>query len=152
MPRCQRAARDRADRDCENGACPPDGSVLERDPTVGIEQRQYFSSPQPGLAAGFPKYLDADGGGSPVFAPLEPSGRNALILSDGNGYVHAYLPNGKEAPGFPVHTDPIALPTTGTNCPFVSSQRGILRPAPMPSTSVCSGSGMGVAQIKPNVP
>src|ERR1017187_4543027 len=40
---------------------------------------------------------------------------------------------------------------TGTNWPFASSQCGIRRPAPRPSTSVCSGSGMGVAQIRPNV-
>src|SRR5687768_8724594 len=40
----------------------------------------------------------------------------------------------------------------GTNCCFFSSQKGALRPAPMPSTRVCSGSGMGVAQVRPKVP
>ena len=41
---------------------------------------------------------------------------------------------------------------TGTNWPLASSQCGIRRPAPMPSTSVCSGNGIGVAQTRPNVP
>src|SRR5205823_1686774 len=42
-------------------------------------------------------------------------GGTELVIADGNGNVHAFLPNGHEAPGWPVHTDPIPLPTAGDN-------------------------------------
>ena len=41
---------------------------------------------------------------------------------------------------------------TGTNWPLAASQFGTRRAAPMPSTSVCSGSGIGVAHVRPKVP
>src|SRR5205085_1834092 len=46
--------------------------------------------------------------------PAVPPGEQ-LVVGDGNGYLHVYTSNGKEAAGFPVHTDPIPLPTTGHN-------------------------------------
>ena len=49
-------------------------------------------------------------------------------------------------------TDAVTPSITGTTCPLLSSQLGTRRAAPIPSTSVCSGSGMGVAQVKPKVP
>ena len=55
---------------------------------MAIEQRQFFSSSHPDAVQGFPRFLNADGSGSPVFAPLQ-GGQNALVLGDGNGYVHA---------------------------------------------------------------
>src|SRR2546423_8331186 len=100
---------------CAKGACPADGPALERNPSVAIEQRQYFSAPQPGLVTGFPRYLNADGARSPAFAKLTSAGPNALVVADGNGYLHAFTPSGQELPGWPVHTDPIPLPTTGRN-------------------------------------
>src|SRR5439155_22619811 len=38
-----------------------------------------------------------------------------LVVADGHGFVHAFEANGSELRGFPVHTDPIPLPTTGHN-------------------------------------
>ncbi|TML42118.1 MAG: hypothetical protein E6G27_05490 [Actinobacteria bacterium] len=86
-----------------------------------VGQRQFFSVTDPTLAAGFPKYLDADGASSPAFADIDGDGVNELIVADGNGFVHAFKANGTEAPGWPTHTDPIPLPTTGANA-FTTGQ------------------------------
>jgi hypothetical protein len=86
-----------------------------------IEQREYFSVSDPSLAPGFPKYLNGDGASSPAFADLDGDGVNELIVGDGNGYVHAFKANGAEAAGWPVHTDPIPLPTRGRNA-YTSGQ------------------------------
>ncbi|MFA5890442.1 MAG: S8 family serine peptidase [Actinomycetota bacterium] len=80
-----------------------------------IEQRQFFSHADPALMGGFPINLNADGGGSPAFADLNSDGGNELVLSDGNGFVHAFEPNGNEMGGFPVRSDLVPLPSTGDN-------------------------------------
>ena len=82
---------------------------------TAIEQRQYYSHHDPLLVPGWPKHLGADGAGSAAFADLEGTGHNNLVIADGNGWVHAYRPDGTEAPGWPVHTGPIPLPTIGGN-------------------------------------
>ena len=92
--------------------------VIVRDPSglEAIEQRQAFVLDDPSLVAGFPLSLgDADGAGSPVFADLDGDGSTELVLSDGNGFVHAYRSAGGELPGFPVHTDLFPLPASGDN-------------------------------------
>src|SRR5947209_13369226 len=80
-----------------------------------IEQRQAFATPDQGVVAGFPKFLGADGASSPAFADITGDGQNELVLADGNGYVHAFRADGTEPKGWPVHTDPIPLPTSGHN-------------------------------------
>jgi hypothetical protein len=76
---------------------------------TAIEQRQYFSHADGDLAAGFPKYLDADGASAPAMADIDGDGRNELVVADGNGLVHAYKADGKEVKGWPVHTNALAL-------------------------------------------
>ena len=117
---------------CANGACPADGAALERDPSVGIEQRPYFSAAQPGLVQGFPIFLNADGAGSPEFAQLRPNGPSSLVIADGNGFVHAFQPDGKEAPGFPVHTGlaPGVDPGYGMNYLAAAAWKSGLIPPP----------------------
>ncbi|MDQ1395924.1 MAG: hypothetical protein QOG64_1183, partial [Acidimicrobiaceae bacterium] len=85
------------------------------DVNQAIEQRQYFIHDDPDLRAGWPAYLNADGASSPAFDDLDGDNVDELIVGDGNGFVHAYRANGTEIPGFPVHTAPIGLPTTGSN-------------------------------------
>ena len=63
---------------CAGGQCPANGPALERDPSVAIEQREFFSTPSQNVAAGFPRFLNADGSSSPVFAQLKPGGPNVL--------------------------------------------------------------------------
>src|SRR5439155_13664085 len=82
---------------------------------TAVEQRQYFSVADTTLAAGFPKFLDADGAGSPAFADINGDNVDELVVADGNGFVHAFERDGTESPGWPVHTETIALPHGGRN-------------------------------------
>ena len=84
-------------------------------PNVGIEQRQFFARSDGTLLPGWPKFLDGDGAGSAAFDDLDGDNVDEMVIADGNGLVHAYKANGSEAAGWPVHTLPIALPTTGSN-------------------------------------
>ena len=94
------------------GACPDE---IEYDPAVGIEQRQYFARDNGDLLDGWPVDLRGDGAGSAAFDDLDADNLDELIFADGNGWVHAYKADGREAPGWPVHTSEIALPATGQN-------------------------------------
>jgi hypothetical protein len=82
---------------------------------TAIEQRQFFSTHDDSLFAGFPKYLDADGASSPAFADVDGDATDELIVADGNGFVHAFKADGTEAKGWPVHTDRLPLPGSGRN-------------------------------------
>ncbi len=82
---------------------------------TAIAQHQAFAHDDPALLAGWPRFLEADGAGSPAFEDLDADGLDELIIGDGNGYVHAYKADGTEAAGWPVHTSPINLPSTGEN-------------------------------------
>ncbi|MEY2417818.1 MAG: hypothetical protein QOG90_498 [Actinomycetota bacterium] len=82
---------------------------------TAIAQHQAFAHDDPGLVAGWPRFLDGDGAGSPAFEDLDNDGRDELMMGDGNGYVHAYKADGSEAAGWPVHTRPIALRSSGKN-------------------------------------
>jgi len=82
---------------------------------TAISQRQAFAHDDPALLTGWPRFLDGDGAGSPAFEDLDDDGRDELIIGDGNGYVHAFHADGSEAPGWPVRTRPIGLPSTGDN-------------------------------------
>ena len=96
-------------------ACPSGEALLESSPSIAIEQRQLFSHDDPTLLPGWPRHLNADGAGSPAFADLTGDGVDELVVSDGNGFVHTFRADGAELPGWPVHTDPIPLPHSGTN-------------------------------------
>jgi hypothetical protein len=75
-----------------------------------VEQRPYFSVDQAGLLPGFPTFLAGDGAGAPAFDDLDGDGGDELIIGDGNGLVHAFKADGREAAGWPVKTSTIALP------------------------------------------
>ena len=76
---------------------------------TAIAQRQLFAAEHTGNVAGFPRYLDADGASSPAFADLDGDGRDELVVSDGNGFVHAFTAGGGEARGWPVRTERLPL-------------------------------------------
>src|SRR5205807_1957221 len=79
---------------CAPGPCPADEPTLDTSPGVAIEQRQAFSFTDPTTMPGFPRYLGADGAGSPAFANVTgaASGQQ-LVFGDGNGFVHVLQSN-----------------------------------------------------------
>jgi hypothetical protein len=75
---------------------------------TGEDRRQLFLHRDQSMLAGWPKELQSDGDSSPILADIESRDRNDLIVATSDGWIHAYRPDGSEAPGWPVHTD--ALP------------------------------------------
>ncbi|MGI9184531.1 MAG: hypothetical protein ACR2GZ_06125 [Solirubrobacteraceae bacterium] len=75
---------------------------------TGEDRRQLYLHRDQDLLPGWPKELQTDGDSSPILADIEARDRNDLIVATSDGQIHAYRPDGSEAPGWPVHTD--ALP------------------------------------------
>ena len=75
-------------------------------PTVGIDRRVFTVAPDPALLPGFPKRLGAGGEAAVRFASLTATPTQQLLVPTEDGSIHAYLPNGTELPGWPVHTQP----------------------------------------------
>jgi hypothetical protein len=61
----------------------------------------------PTLVGGKPHYVRAESGLDPTYADLEGRHELDLIFPTYDGVVHALRPNGREVPGFPVHSDPL---------------------------------------------
>jgi hypothetical protein len=78
---------------------------------TGEDRRQLFLHRDQDMMAGWPKELRSDGDSSPILADIEGDDRNDLIVATSDGWIYAYRPNGTEAPGWPVHTDPLPLHT-----------------------------------------
>ena len=97
---------------CAGTACPAD---VDYDPSVAIEQRQYFARSDATLLPKFPVFLQGHGAASPAFADLDGDAKDELVIADGNGFVHVYNEDGSEAGGWPIHTSLDRLPRTGTN-------------------------------------
>jgi len=76
---------------------------------TGEDRRQLFLHRDQDMMAGWPKQLQSDGDSSPILADIEGDDRNDLIVATSDGWIHAYRPNGSEAPGWPVHTDRLPL-------------------------------------------
>ena len=53
-----------------------------------------------------------DGGGSPTFHDVDGDGKDELLFFTGDGLVHAYtdVAQGRELPGWPVHSLPLSTP------------------------------------------
>ncbi len=75
---------------------------------VGIDHRALYLDSDPSLLPGYPKQFPSSIDASPTLAPIGPGGTNVLIVATADGTIHAYLPDGSELPGWPVHTDPLA--------------------------------------------
>ncbi len=75
---------------------------------VGMARRAGFLHSDPTLLPGFPKRLGGSIDAAPRLAPIGPNGTNVLLVADADGTIHAYLPNGSELPGWPVHTNYLA--------------------------------------------
>jgi hypothetical protein len=72
--------------------------------TTGIDRRVFTAIDDPTLRRGYPKRMGT-GGEAPIrYAALRPDNLQELIVPTMDGAVHAYLPGGRELPGWPVHT------------------------------------------------
>ena len=76
---------------------------------TGEDRRQLYLHRDRRCSPGWPKELRGDGDSSPLLVDLEGDDRNDLIVATSDGWIHAYRPDGSEAPGWPVHTDPLPL-------------------------------------------
>lgn len=86
-------------------------------PTDGLQgefQKQVFVHDDPDLVAGFPRSVPGASSSSPRFVDLLRDGRTELLLATSDGAIHAYLSDGSELPGFPVHADPAPWWPTGS--------------------------------------
>jgi hypothetical protein len=81
---------------------------------TGEDRRNLYLHRDKDLLPGFPLSLTSDGEASPAFADLDGDNRNELVVATADGTVHAYKPDGSEAPGWPVAGDSLSLHTGGS--------------------------------------
>jgi hypothetical protein len=76
---------------------------------IGMDRRTDFIHADSRLLPGFPKQFGASVDAAPTLAPIGPHGEDVLLVATTDGVIHAYLPNGHELKGWPVHTaaDPV---------------------------------------------
>ncbi len=86
-------------------------STAQGTPMTGEDRRQLYLHRDQDMLAGWPRELRADGDSSPLLVDLEGDDRNDLIVATSDGVIDAYRPNGREAPGWPVHTARLPLHT-----------------------------------------
>ncbi|MHB8718580.1 MAG: S8 family serine peptidase [Candidatus Dormibacteria bacterium] len=73
---------------------------------MGEDRRAFHLRHDSTELEGFPLNLGVSGESSPTMADIEGNGTLDTIIGTSDGSVHAIRPDGSEAPGFPVHTDP----------------------------------------------
>ena len=73
---------------------------------VGMARRTEFLHGDASLVNGTPTKFSSSIVVAPVLAPIGPGGTDALLVATADGTVHAYGSNGKDLPGWPVHTSP----------------------------------------------
>jgi hypothetical protein len=67
------------------------------------DQRNLFVQHDDQLLSGWPRDIDTQAG-TPMPGDLNNDGVNELVLTDSNGFVHAYRADGSELRGWPVHS------------------------------------------------
>ncbi len=88
------------------------------DGLIGVSRRADYLHGNQGTLAGFPEHFASSLDGAPKLAPIGPGGTNVLLVPTSGGSIYALEPDGKELPGWPVHTDP--LPYHATEPAFTS--------------------------------
>jgi hypothetical protein len=78
---------------------------------TGEDRRQLFLHRDQDMVSGYPKQLGGDGDSSPLLADLDGDDRNELVVADSDGVIRAYRRDGSELPGWPVHTEALAMHT-----------------------------------------
>lgn len=72
---------------------------------VGLSQQADFLHDDPTLLPGFPWRFPSSLVAPDRLAPIGPHGEDALIVPEADGTIDAFLPDHKELPGWPVHTE-----------------------------------------------
>jgi hypothetical protein len=72
------------------------------------DRRTFFARHDSSLLPGYPRSIGTEMSAAPTYAALHGGHRRDLVFATGDGVVHALRPNGKEVPGFPVHTRRLA--------------------------------------------
>ncbi|GAC1331113.1 MAG: hypothetical protein NVSMB17_08940 [Candidatus Dormibacteria bacterium] len=73
---------------------------------MGEDRRAFQLRHDSSERAGFPVRINSSGDASPAMADIEGRGFLDTILVTADGTVHAFRPDGSEAPGFPTNTGP----------------------------------------------
>jgi hypothetical protein len=85
---------------------------------IGVSQTADFLHDDSDLETGMPMQLGSSLDAPLKLAPIGPGGENALLVPQAGGTIDALLPDGKELPGWPVHTRP--MPYHGSEAAFAS--------------------------------
>jgi hypothetical protein len=81
--------------------------VIDANGLKGEDRRSIGVRHDPSLVGGAPKHYGSEISGDPTYADLEGHHQLDLIFSTYDGDVHALRPDGREIPGYPVHSDMI---------------------------------------------
>lgn len=74
---------------------------------IGMSRRAEFLHENSSLLTSVPMKFNSSIDTAPTLAPIGPGGENVLLVATADGNIYAFLPNGKELPGWPVHTAPL---------------------------------------------
>jgi hypothetical protein len=108
---------------------------------TGIDRRVFSTFTDSTLSPGFPKYVGS-GGESPIrYADLTNNNVQELIVPLANGTVHAYLPDGSELAGWPVHTEVQSSALGHTGSPGLAALGPAREPARGPVIYDLAGDG-----------
>ena len=70
----------------------------------GEDRRSFGARTDRDLVEGFPKNIDTEISAAPTFVDLNGKRQQELVFGTMDGVVSALMPDGNQAPGFPVHT------------------------------------------------
>ncbi|MGA7396348.1 MAG: S8 family serine peptidase [Solirubrobacterales bacterium] len=70
----------------------------------GEDRRSFGARSDAGLVEGFPKSIDTEISAAPTFVDLNGKRQQELVFGTMDGVVSALMPDGNQAPGFPVYT------------------------------------------------
>jgi hypothetical protein len=79
-------------------------TVIDSNGLTGVDRRAVYVQHDPDRLPGFPRYQGPSGESPPVLADLQGRGETDIVIADADGTVHAYRPDGRDLPGFPVRT------------------------------------------------
>jgi hypothetical protein len=115
--------------------------------SMGEDRRAFHLHHDPSLITASPIALGSSGDASPTMADIEGHGWLDTILPTSEGKVHAFRPDGSEAPGFPVQTGPApgmdATPGHNGGVNYLSDPAWSSNAVPRPHDPIFSTAAVG---------